>query len=127
MYTLVRRILVPFASSLVVSLALAGTALATTDHWFSGSLGKDLAYASVGAHSVTYVEGDAYNDLICIGAETGNAGSYYDAPFFSDCQAQSVSGVAHSYYSGSCCFHATVIYGGPAASKTILSATHYDY
>jgi hypothetical protein len=96
-------------------------------HWFSGSLAKDFGWGSVEAHSLNYVEGDAYNDLICIGTETGNAGSYYDAPFFSDCQAYSSGGVAHQTYTPSCCFHATVIYSGPASSKTILAATHYDY
>lgn len=96
-------------------------------HWFSGSLGQDDGWGSVEAHSITYVEGDAYNDSICIGTETKVTDSYYDDPFFSDCQMYSINGVAHLTYTPTCCFHATVIYGGPASSKTILPATHYDY
>jgi len=96
-------------------------------HWFSGSLGKDFADGSVEAHSLTYVQGNAYNDTICIGTETGNAGMYYDAPFFSDCQQYSSGGVAAAYFTPTCCYHATVIYSGPASAKTILAATHYDY
>ena len=111
----------------LASVMTAPTAMAGVDHWFQGSLSKDFAYASVSAHSATYVQANAYNDLICSGLEQGVAGSYYDAPFFSDCDNYSVNGTAAGYYSPVCCFHATVIYGGPAAAKQILSATHYDW
>jgi hypothetical protein len=113
--------------ALLAISAFAPSALAYTDHWYAGDLAKDFGFASTAAHSITFIQGVAYNDTICVGAEQGTAGSYYDAPFFSDCQMYSSGGTANAYYNGACCFHATVIYGGPASSKTILSSTHYDF
>lgn len=94
-------------------------------HWFSGSLNEATAYGSYEAHSITYIEGDAYDDTICIGEETGTAG-YYIPLGGGGCSASSSGGVAHATFSG-CCYRAMVAYGGPAAAKQILSATHYDY
>lgn len=77
--------------------------------------------------SIIYVQGNAYNDSICVGLATGVAGSYYAAPFYSDCDAYSSGGQASASHGPGCCYHGTAIYAGPASAKTILSPTHYSY
>ena len=45
---------VPSHRRLVVLLGAAATALATADHWFSGTLVQGYGYASTAAHSISY-------------------------------------------------------------------------
>jgi hypothetical protein len=126
MTKLARRRAWPLVAALLV-LSAPSVANASVDHWFSGQLEAGFGWGSTSAHSYNFVEGDAYNDLICIGLELGHAGSYYDAPSYGDCQQYSSGGIARAWYSPTCCYHATVIYGGPASSKTILSGTHANF
>lgn len=117
------------ALALLASVILAAPASATCAspcHWFSGPLSDDWAYASIEAHSLTYVQGDANHNEFCIGAEQGSAGSYADSG--GDCQTWSngTFAAAH-FYSGACCFHATIVNVGPLSSISITTATHYDY
>lgn len=128
------RAILPYLS--VLALALSATAVLATPasatcaspcHWYSGALSLNWAYASIEAHSLTYVQGNANHNEFCIGAEQGSAGSYFD-PSASDCQAWSNGTFAASrFYSGACCFHATIVNVGPLSSITISSSTHYDY
>lgn len=130
---LVRRPLLAFVLSLVLALAAgalkassANAACASPCHWFSGALSINFGFASIEAHSLTYVQGNANHNEFCIGAEAGSAGSYKDSG--GDCQAfSSGSFAASAHYSGACCFHATIVNVGPLSSITVTSATHYDY
>ena len=111
----------------MLSAAPASATCASPCHWFTGGLSDGWGYASIEAHSLTYVQGDANHNEFCIGAETGSAGSYSD-PGAGDCQAFSAGSFAASaFYSGSCCFHATIVNVGPLSSISVTSATHYDY
>jgi hypothetical protein len=128
------RALLPCLSA--VALAVCATAVLATPasatcaspcHWYSGALSLNFGYASIEAHSLTYVQGNANHNEFCIGAEQGSAGSYSD-PSASDCQAWSNGTFAASrFYSGACCFHATIVNVGPLSSITVSSSTHYDY
>jgi hypothetical protein len=130
----IKRATLPCLSALALALPAsailatpASATCASPCHWFSGALSKNWAYASIEAHSLTYVEGDANHNEFCIGAEQGSAGSYSD-PGGGDCQAFSSGNfVAARFYSGNCCFHATIVNLGPLSSITVTSATHYDY
>jgi len=116
--------------ALVAAAATASSAravCASPCHWFSGELAKNWAFASIEAHSLTYVQGNANHNEFCIGAEAGSAGSYKDVSA-SDCQVfSSGTFAAAGFYSGACCFHATIVNVGPLSSIVVSSATHYDY
>jgi predicted neuraminidase len=67
MLTLKLRAGLAVVATTAACACLPPAAMATPDscvsqvcHWFSGSLGQDDGWGSVEAHSITYVEGDAY-------------------------------------------------------------------
>ena len=120
-------LLAVFGLAAVLWAAPANATCASPCHWFSGALSNNYGYASIEAHSLTYVQGDANHNEFCIAAEQGSAGSYYD-PSGGDCQVYSSgSFAAAAFYSGNCCYHATIVNLGPLSSITVSSATHYDY
>jgi hypothetical protein len=109
-----------------LAAAPAGATCASPCHWYEGALSDGFGQASIEAHSLTYVQGNANHNEFCIGEETGSAGSYKDNG--SDCQVFSAGNFAASdNYDGSCCFHATIVNTGPLSSITVSSSTHYDY
>jgi hypothetical protein len=127
-----RRLRVTFSLVLALGLGAAGawassaSACGSPCHWFSGGLSLNFGYASIEAHSLTYVQGNANHNEFCIAAETGNAGSYKDSG--GDCQVFSSGAFeAAAFYSGSCCFHATIVNVGPLSSINVSTSTHYDY
>jgi hypothetical protein len=116
------------------SLALAGAgalassarACASPCHWFEGTLSDGFGQASIEAHGLTYVQGNANHNEFCIGREMGSAGSYKDAG--GDCSIWSEGTFAADVtFGGACCYHATIVNFGPLSSITVTSATHYDY
>lgn len=129
-----RRLVPACIASLALTLAAVGAmagparaVCASPCHWFSGELAKNWAYASIEAHSLTYIQGNANHNEFCIGAEAGSAGSYKDTSA-SDCQVYSGGTFAAAgFYGGSCCFHATIVNVGPLSSINVTSATHYNY
>jgi hypothetical protein len=113
--------------ALVYIMMTAPTAQAGVDHWFSGSLPYQFGWASTAAHSISYIQGSANHDTFCVGLEQGVTGSYFDAPAYSDCYAYSSGGGVSVYFTPTCCFHATIVNGGPFNPISVNSATHYDY
>lgn len=120
-----RRFGAAAAGAVLALLIVASAAFAYTDHWFSGTLQYGRGYASVAAHSITYIEGDANNSGFCIAGEQGISG-YHDAGDVPCQVAAGSNGVAAAYYAGVCCYHADISnYNG--FNIEVYTSTHYDY
>jgi hypothetical protein len=111
----------------VVLAAGTTTAHASSDYWFSGNLPAGLGYASVGAHSITYIEGDANYNGFCIAKDQGltGYGSASRTPAGSVACASSGGFVARSE-NGACCYHGWIA-NGLGNAITVWSTTRYDY
>jgi hypothetical protein len=108
------------------TFAASAHACASPCHWFEGALSEDFGYASIEAHSLTYVQGNANHNEFCVGREAGTAGSYKDTG--GDCAVWSEGTfAADTTFGGNCCYHATIVNVGPLSSISVTSPTHYDY
>jgi hypothetical protein len=111
----------------VVMATSASTAYAGSDPWFSGNLAAGFGYASAGAHSITYIEGDANYNGFCVAKDQGISG--YD--FASRTPAgtptcASSGGFAARSENGACCYHGWIA-NGLGNAITVFTSTHYNY
>jgi hypothetical protein len=105
----------------------ATMAYATSDNWFSGNLSSGVAVASVGAHSIVYVQGVANANGFCVAKDQGFSGFGSASAATAGAQACATSGgFASIGESGACCYHGWI---GNKTLGTIVvnSATRYDY
>jgi hypothetical protein len=105
----------------------ATMAYATSDNWFSGGLPSGVANASVGAHSIVYVQGVANASGFCVAKDQGFSGA--GSAFASTAGAQACAtsgGFASIGESGACCYHGW-IGNKTGGTITVLSTTRYDY
>jgi hypothetical protein len=123
----VRRGTMVCAVIAVALLSAAATALATPDHWFSGTLVQGFGYASTNAHSITYIEATGNHNGFCIAKDTGTAG-YASATKTTagPRSCASSGGFTFRNEDGSCCYHGWV---DNSTSNDIIfdTSTHYDY
>jgi hypothetical protein len=123
----VRRGLMVCAVLAVALLSVTATALATADHWFSGTLVQGYGYASIGAHSIVYVEATGNHNGFCVAKDTGTAGYASATKTTAGSRTCSASGgFAARNENGACCYHGWV---DNATSNVITfdSSTHYTY
>jgi hypothetical protein len=105
----------------------ATVAYATSDFWFSGSLGTGLGYASTTAHSITYIQGVANANGFCVAKDTGLSGQGPANRTTAGTQACATSGgFASRSEDGSCCFHGWIA-NKTGGGITVTSSTRYDY
>ena len=123
----VRRGMMVCAVIAVALLGMTATALATADHWFSGTLVHGFGYASTGAHSIVYIEATGDHNGFCIAKDTGLTG--YDVASRLTAGPRtcaSSGGFAASTEDGSCCYHGWV--DNSTSGDIIFDAsTHYSY
>jgi hypothetical protein len=116
-------------TALVVAVMAIGatSASAGIDYWFSSTLNAGFGFASVDAHSINYIEGDANYNGFCIAKDQGISG-YAPAshtPVGTVACASSGGFVARTE-NGACCYHGWIANGlGNAIS--VYSSTHYSY
>ena len=123
----VRRAMMVCALIAVVLISTAATALATTDHWFSGTLVQTFGYASTDAHSIVYIEATGNHNGFCIAKDTGTAGYASATKTTAGLRTcASSGGFAASTESGACCYHGWV---DNSTSNDIIfdASTHYTY
>jgi len=123
----VRRGLMVCAVLAVVLVSVTATALATTYHWFSGTLVQGYGYASIDAHSIVYVEATGNHNGFCVAKDTGTAGYASATKTTAGTRACSSSGgFAARNENGDCCYHGWV---DNATSNDIIfdSSTHYTF
>jgi hypothetical protein len=115
------------AVTAVALVSAAATALASTDHWFSGTLVQGYGYASTAAHSITYIEATGNHNGFCVAKDTGTAGYASATKTTAGVRTCSSSGgFAASTENGSCCYHGWV---DNSTSNDIIfdTSTHYSY
>jgi hypothetical protein len=113
---------------LVVVFGVCATAAyAASDNWFSGGLSSGVAVASVGAHSIVYIQGVANANGFCVAKDQGfsGVGSAYAGTAGTQACATS-GGFASRGEDGACCFHGW-IGNKTAGGITVSSTTRYDY
>jgi 2-keto-3-deoxy-6-phosphogluconate aldolase len=113
---------------LVVVFGVCATvAYGTSDFWFSGNLSSEVAVASTGAHSITYIQGVATSSNFCVAKDTGFAGLGSTTNPTAGTQACATSGgFASRSENGACCYHGWI---GNYNNFTINvhPTTRYDY
>jgi hypothetical protein len=115
------------AALVVVFAVFATAAYATANHWFSGSLGAGLGFASAAANSITYIEGTANFNGFCVAKDTGLSGYGLSSrtPAGTPSCASS-GGFANRTENGACCYHGWI--SNPLAGAiTVDPSTHYSY
>jgi hypothetical protein len=114
-------------ATLSIAAASTATALAGTDHFFSGTLVSGRGWAGTEAHSVTYIEGDADSNGFCVAKDQGTTGYASATKLTSGVRAcASSSGFASRTEDGSCCYHGWID-NSTANSMIISTATHTTY
>jgi hypothetical protein len=113
---------------LAVAVGVSATAAyAASDFWFSGSLSSGVAVASVGAHSITYIQGVANANGFCVAKDQGFSGFGSASAATAGTQACATSGgFASRSENGACCYHGW-IGNKTAGTITVDPATRYDY
>jgi len=123
----VRRVMMVCAVIAVALLSAVATALAGSDHWFSGTLVQGYGYASTEAHSINYIEATGNHNGFCVAKDTGLAG--YDSASRTTAGARSCSssgGFAARSENGACCYHGWVD-NGTSNDIVFDTSTHYSY
>lgn len=123
----VRRGITFCAVTAVALLSAAATALAGSDHWFSGTLVQGYGYASTAAHSISYIEATGNHNGFCVAKDTGTAGYASATKTTAGSRTCSSSGgFAARVENGNCCYHGWV---DNSTSNNIIfdSSTHYSY
>jgi hypothetical protein len=105
----------------------ATAAPAAEDTWFSGTLTTELANASVGAHSIVYIQGVGTANGFCVAKDTGFSGFGNTTSGTAGTQTCATSGgFASRTENGACCFHGWI--GLPiVGSVAIHPTTRYDF
>ena len=125
--TVARRGMMVLAVIAVALLSVTATALATADHWFSGTLVQGYGYASTAAHSISYIEATGNQNGFCVAKDTGTAGYASATKTTAGSRTCSSSGgFAARVENSACCFHGWVdnSTGGPIIFD---ASTHYSY
>jgi hypothetical protein len=114
-------------ATLSIAAASTATAVATADHYFSGTLVAGRGWAGSEAHSVTYIEGDADANGFCVAKDQGLSG--YDSANRSVVGTRacaSSSGFASRSEDGACCYHGWID-NRTASSMIVATTTHTTY
>jgi hypothetical protein len=123
------RIITTIGGSVVLTLVIASVALATAEHWFSGTLAASTANEGGPRHAITYVQGNADHNNFCVAGDTRGPGNYAGAGLSTALpQACASSGgvAAVSYGSPSCCQYG-FIDNNNGFAISVSSATHYNW
>jgi hypothetical protein len=93
----------------VVLLGTATTALASTDHFFSGTLAQGFGFASTGAHSISYIEATGNHNGFCVAKDTGTTGYASATKSVAGTRTcASSGGFASRVENSACCYHGWV-------------------
>jgi hypothetical protein len=112
---------------MIVFGVCATVAYGASDNWFSGSLSSGVAVASVGAHSIVYVQGVANANGFCVAKDQGFSGFGMANTATAGTQAcASSGGFASISENGACCYHGW-IGNKTGGTITVDPATRYDY
>lgn len=107
--------------------ASATVAYAASDAWFSGTLAAATGYASIDAHSITYIQGSASANGFCVAKDQGLAGYAPSSHTPVGTQACATSGgFASRSENGACCYHGWIV-NNNGSEITVGSSTRYDY
>lgn len=123
----VRRALGGAVLTVALVAANATVAHAAEDTWYSGGLSAEVAVASVGAHSIVYIQGVANANGFCIAKDQGFSGFGSTTAGTAGAQSCATSGgfVSRSE-NATCCYHGWI--GNPlTGSITVSPSTRYDY
>jgi hypothetical protein len=110
-----------------VFAVFATAAFATSDAWYASTMASGLGNASVGAHSITYIQGSADHNGFCVAKDQGITG--YDSASRNVAGTRtcaSSGGFVSRSENGACCYHGWAD-NSTASSITFNSSTRYDY
>jgi hypothetical protein len=113
--------------TVTVFVAFATAAYAGSDYWYATTMNAGVGNASVGAHSITYIQGSANLNGFCVAKDqgiTGNAPANRAVAGMRTCAAS--GGFASRSENGACCFHGWAD-NQTAVTITFNNTTHYDY
>lgn len=115
------------AVMVVALLSAAATALAGSDHWFSGTLVQGYGFASTEAHSISYIEATGNHNGFCVAKDTGTTGYASATKTTAGSRTCSSSGgFAARVENSACCYHGWVD-NSTGSSIIFDSSTHYSY
>lgn len=111
-----------------VLAVLAPSALATDDHWFSGTLTPGFGYASTGsAHSIEYIQGSGNFNGFCIAKDQGTTGFGPASHVPVGTQSCATSGGFVSRTENATCCYRGWISNGTANDLVVDTTTFYRY
>jgi hypothetical protein len=115
------------AIAATVVAVFAPAAHAGTDHWYATTLNAGLGYASVDAHSITYIQGAANLNGFCVAKDQGITG--YDVATRSVAGGRTCAtsgGFASRSENGACCYHGWID-NQTGSAIAVNSSTYYSF
>jgi hypothetical protein len=115
------------AVTAAVVAVFAPAAHAGTDHWYATTLNASFGYASVEAHSITYIQGSANVNGFCVAKDQGITGYAAATRSVAGTRTCATSGgFASRLENGACCYHGWIDNqtGGPIV---VNSSTYYSF